>query len=495
MTAFLSRLAFDRTWRMSCGRTFVLGCALLLGSSVLATDGEADEHRRLRAEAAVLLELAHDAELTRRKHDLATKALGRLRELRENEPSADASVTLMLASGTLRLALEDVERMVVELALASDDAALEGQAIELGLASDDPALRAMAVAAALGSENVPLREKAIELGLASDDPALRATAIVAALGSGDATLREKATELGLASRDATLRAKAQAERVAERKAEEDRLRHQEQRAAELAGEMVRIRGGCFEMGSPTSERDRRDDERQHRVCVEDFAMGRHEVTRGQYAAFVRATGWGSGDGCWVQLSKEWKWEHRQDRSWSSPGYVQTDVHPAVCVGYWDAQAYAQWLSEETGRRYRLPTEAEWEYAARGGTTGPSYWGNAPSDACGHANVADRTLKEKYPDWKWRRLGCRDGHAHTAPVTSYRANAYGLHDMLGNAAEWTCSRYDAGYGGAEKRCTPGGDKRVSRGASWRSSPNWGRSAARSSGGSDGTYADGFRLVQD
>ena len=283
------------------------------------------------------------------------------------------------------------------------------------------------------------------------------------------------------------------EAEARRKAEEERRRAEERRIAELTPEMVRIEGGCFRMGSPESETGREDDERRHRVCVEAFSMGKHEVTRGQYAAFVRETGRADADVCQTYEGGDWDW--RSGRSWRSPGHGQGDTHPVVCVSLQEAEAYARWLSEQTGRRYRLPTEAEWEYAARAGTQTSWYWGDDPSRACEYANVADRTAKEKYPDWTIH--ACRDGHVHTAPVGGYRANGYGLHDMLGNVWEWTCSEYDEGYGGGESRCASGtGGRRVVRGGAWLGVPTGVRSASRYRTALGLRYGIwGFRLVQD
>ena len=258
--------------------------------------------------------------------------------------------------------------------------------------------------------------------------------------------------------------------------------------------MVRIEGGCFRMGSPESEKGRGHDERRHRACVEAFSIGKYEVTRGQYAAFVRETGNAVGGACWTYQSTGWDID--SEWNWRSPGHAQGDTHPAVCVSLEEAEAYARWLSEQTGRQYRLPTEAEWEYAARAGTETSRYWGGDPSRACDYANAADQTAKETYPDWTI--LACRDGHVHTAPVGGYRANGYGLHDMLGNVWEWTCSEYDEGYGGAEQRCTSGnGGHRVLRGGSWVDEGLGSvRSAVRSGSGSDSRWDFlGFRLAQD
>ena len=266
--------------------------------------------------------------------------------------------------------------------------------------------------------------------------------------------------------------------------------------AELTPEMVRIEGGCFQMGSPVSEAGRDDDERLHRVCVEAFSIGKHEVTRGQYAAFVRETRRTVGDGCWTYEGGGWKL--RSGRSWRSPGYDREDTHPVpvVCVSYEEAQAYARWLSGETGRRYRLPTEAEWEYAARAGTQTSRHWGDDLSGACeyGYGMKLSTASSHKSDGSGWSRaLWCRDGQV----VVSHEVNAWELHDMLGNAWEWTCSEYDKGYGGGERRCASGsGGRRVIRGGSWYYGPLWVRSADRTKLAPGYRTPDlGFRLAQD
>ena len=275
---------------------------------------------------------------------------------------------------------------------------------------------------------------------------------------------------------AAAEARRKTEEEARRRAEEERRQAEERRIAELVPEMVRIDGGSFRMGSPESETGRGGDERQHEVRVEAFWIGKYEVTFAEYDRFAEATGR----------------RKPNDEGWGR------GRRPVIDVSWDDATAYARWLSEETGRRrYRLATEAEWEYAARAGTETSWYWGDDASQACDYANVADRTLKEKYSDWEWTIHACRDGHAHTAPVGGYRANGYGLHDMLGNVYEWTCSEYDESYGGAEQRCASGSaGRRVIRGGSWGHEPTRVRSAYRGRYGT-GTRGPnlGFRLAQD
>ena len=244
-------------------------------------------------------------------------------------------------------------------------------------------------------------------------------------------------------------------------------------------EMVVIPAGEFRMGSPASEEGRRGTEGPlRRVAVGPFALGRHEVMRSEYAAFVMATGRGSGDGCFGWDGREWS--RNAEMSWREPGFAQGGDHPAVCVSWRDAQAYAAWLSGETGKSYRLPSESEWEYAARAGTTTARYWGTGSDDQCGYANGADAQMASRFnlPGV----VGCNDGAIRTASAGSYGANDFGLFDILGNVWEWVADCWHADYGGAPSdgsAWTVGGNcgRRVSRGGSWVDAPRVLRSAGR------------------
>lgn len=262
-------------------------------------------------------------------------------------------------------------------------------------------------------------------------------------------------------------------------------------------EMVFIRGGSFLMGSPEDEKGRDDDERQHRVKVDDFYMGKYEVTVGEFKRFVSATGYKTdaemkGD-CYAL--KDGELGDQPGYSWRRLDFSQSDNHPVACVSWNDAQAYTVWLSQKTGKHYRLPTEAEWEYAARGGSQHAHHWGDSPNQACSYANVVDQSVKIKIPSWSWTLHDCNDGYVYTAPVGHYQANGLGLKDILGNVWEWTCSNYDKDYGSSEQRCVDIGRSgdRVYRGGSWLYGPRYVRSSHRYRNDPSYRFNDvGFRL---
>jgi len=245
-------------------------------------------------------------------------------------------------------------------------------------------------------------------------------------------------------------------------------------------EMVIIPAGRFNMGSPDSENERGDDEGPvHRVKISAFALGKTEITRGQFAAFVKDTKYSVEGNC--RTLEGSKFEKRNGRNWRDLCFLQTSRHPAACINWNDAQAYAKWMSHKTGKHYRLPTEAEWEYAARGHTVTARYWGDSPDKACKYANVADKTAKEKIPGAQsWMLHNCTDGFAFTAPAGRFKANSFGLKDMLGNVWEWTEDSFHVSYKEAPadgKAWEGDGKQRVIRGGSWNSGPNHVRAAKR------------------
>ncbi|HRW64721.1 MAG TPA: bifunctional serine/threonine-protein kinase/formylglycine-generating enzyme family protein [Candidatus Competibacter sp.] len=236
-------------------------------------------------------------------------------------------------------------------------------------------------------------------------------------------------------------------------------------ANSVAG-MTRITGGCFQMGSPESEEGRDGDEQPHRVCVNDFEIGQREVTVGAFRRFVEATNYRtdaekSEKGCYAWSDS--KWQLKADLNWRNPGFKQSDDHPVVCVSGNDALAYTDWLSEQTGQPYRLPTEAEWEYAARAGTSTAYWWGDDIGRNRANCNGC----------------GSRWDNRQTAPVGSFDPNPWKLYDTAGNVWEWTCSLYHEKYDGAETKCTTKDTigPRSFRGGSWGDGPVGVRSAGR------------------
>lgn len=232
--------------------------------------------------------------------------------------------------------------------------------------------------------------------------------------------------------------------------------------------MVWLPAGTFQMGSPPEEAGRNLDERSHPVRIaEPFAISETELTLGRYRQFVETTDYRSDAGSefpclrpdkdWQQLVEDWS------LTWQQPGYEVTERHPVACVSWRDAQAYADWLSAQTGRRYRLPTEQEWEYAARGGTTFSRFWGDDPQAGCKYANIA----------------GCKSTPTYAGTTGTFPPNPFGLREILGNLAEWTCSEYDEGYNGGEAACADRRSQtpRVLRGGSWLDTSVLVRSAAR------------------
>jgi formylglycine-generating enzyme required for sulfatase activity len=216
---------------------------------------------------------------------------------------------------------------------------------------------------------------------------------------------------------------------------------------EKCPEMVVVPAGQFMMGSPPNEPNRLEREGpQHQVMIErPFAVGKFHVTVDQFAMFVAETGYDAGTRC--STEEDGKFEQR-DRSWRNPGFNQGASHPAVCLSWNDATAYASWLSRTTGGSYRLLTEAEWEYAARAETTTPFFFGDNEKDFCRYGNGFDQTGKALIPSLKNRpTLPCNDRHPYAAPVGSFLPNRFGLYDMHGNAWQWVEDCSHESYQGA------------------------------------------------
>ena len=275
-------------------------------------------------------------------------------------------------------------------------------------------------------------------------------------------------------------------------------------AEETTGmEFVYVPGGCFQMGRTETEKAQlikevgkenyekyyQDELPRHEVCVKGFWMGKYEVTNAQYRRF--------------------KPDHKNYEYEGKP--LNGDDQPVVMVSWNDAHAFTAWMAKQGRGEFRLPSEAEWEYAARGGTETIRSWGDDPkhTQACQYANVGDASFAEAFPtlveqlkkEYKWFAHACDDGYAMTAPVGQFEPNAFGLYDMLGNVWEWCQDTYHENYNGAP---TDGsawgslGDKKANmllRGGSWDDVPFNVRSAYRVGNvPDDRDYYIGIRVVR-
>ena len=302
---------------------------------------------------------------------------------------------------------------------------------------------------------------------------------------------------------AEARERAEAERKERERVERERREREERERAALAPgrvfrdcdacpEMVVVPAGSFMMGSSSHEEGRYDYEGPvHRVTIPaPFAVGRYEVTRGEFARFVEAAGHSTGNSCWTYEDDGWGWEDRSGLNWRNPGYRQDNREPVVCVNWEDARAYVNWLSRETGKPYRLLSEAEWEYSARAGTTGPFHFGATISTD--QANYDGTYIYGSGREGVYRKK--------TVPVGSFPANGFGLHAVHGNVWEWVEDCWRASYRGAPSDGSvwvTGGDcgSRVLRGGSWVSVPRDLRSAYRSrSSAGFRNVISGFRVTR-
>lgn len=273
-------------------------------------------------------------------------------------------------------------------------------------------------------------------------------------------------------------------------------------------EMVVVPHGGFRMGARASEPDATDAERPQRYVrfERGFGIARAEVTVGQFRRFVEASGYrpravrrghslvyDDRGGNFVRRSGvDWRFDYR--------GRPAADDMPVLHVSAKDAEAYARWLSDRSGQRYRLPSEAEFEYALRGGQPGRYPWGDRPPTP-GTGNLTggdDRSPGGR--SWGNAFAGYGDGWWGPAPVARFRANAFGIHDLEGNVSEWVADCWHEGYRRApsqgEAWINPGCRTRVIRGGAWGNAPAQTRAAWRRSAQSDATNAlTGFRVVRD
>jgi len=253
---------------------------------------------------------------------------------------------------------------------------------------------------------------------------------------------------------------------------------------------VLIPAGTFTMGSPTDEQGREDDERQHRVTLsKPFYMQATEVTVGQWRSFIQKTGFKTDaetkGGAWIWTGK--KWEKKAGYYWDNPGFSQSEDNPVTCVSWNDVQEFIKWLDRKEGKTYKLPTEAEWEYACRAGSNAAFANGGIADLKCGHDPNLD--------DMGWY---CGNSGEKTRPVAQKKPNAWGLYDMHGNVWEWCKDWYGDYPDGSvtDPKGPSSGTFRVLRAGGWGNVARGCRSALRGRSNPDNLSGDiGFRLARD
>jgi formylglycine-generating enzyme required for sulfatase activity len=277
--------------------------------------------------------------------------------------------------------------------------------------------------------------------------------------------------------------------------------------------MTALPAGVFIMGSPPSERERTGyQEESRQIKLDAFYLGSRELSVGEFRRFIDETGYRTSaeqaGGAFAYNETRGEWEFRAGADWRRPGFRQGDDHPVVNVSWFDAAAYCNWLSEKEGLKpayavsgeevrwdksaggYRLPTEAEWEYACRAGTTGPFSGG-------GRISTAQANYNGNFPYFNDSPGLFRKA---TTPAASFRPNSWGLYDMHGNVWEWCWDFYGLSgeeTEGAENPAGPdSGAHRVNRGGGWDSAAGNLRSAARSSDFPETAGSSlGFRLARN
>ncbi|MDR1969507.1 MAG: formylglycine-generating enzyme family protein [Burkholderiaceae bacterium] len=293
---------------------------------------------------------------------------------------------------------------------------------------------------------------------------------------------------------------------------------------------IRVSAGGFLMGSdespqalahafphadPERLKELTDEAPVHRVRISrPFWLGTYPVTVGEFRRFIELSGYvpesvRDGTGAYgfnanYDPSRKERgdlFEGRDPRySWQNPGFTQTDRDPVVNVTWNDAVAMAQWLSQQEGVTYRLPTEAEWEYAARAGTRTRFPGGDDPQVLLQTANTFDAETALRWPRWREQAGQGSDGYPFTAPVGSFAPNAYGLYDMIGNVWEWCADWYGEDYyahsPAIDPQGPPSGNVKVRRGGSWHTWPLYARVSFRNWNTPETRYVlVGFRLLRE
>ena len=269
--------------------------------------------------------------------------------------------------------------------------------------------------------------------------------------------------------------------------------------------MASVPGGVFTMGrtGTNANKDYPREAPAHQVRVSAFQLSKYEVTVGQFRQFIEATRHRPASYCWKLAANDWSMDIDAG-TWDSPAYAPSELHPVMCVSWLDAKAYVDWLAAQTGKAYRLPSEAEWEYAARAGGSGAWHFGDDERQLCRYGNIRDvtgRAAISKITGKPGREAPCDDGAAFTSIPGMYAPNAFGLYDMIGNVSEYVMDCEHPNYEGAPadgsawtKDCPK--PMKMRRGGSY-SSHGDSMHAARNHASPDNasSIGEGFRIALD
>ena len=255
-----------------------------------------------------------------------------------------------------------------------------------------------------------------------------------------------------------------------------------------------IPGGSFIIGDHSGS-GQNDEQPLKRINIEGFWIMTTEVTRSAYAEFVRQQSYSYEKGCWVH---DGRWVKRKNLDWQNPGFVQEENHPVTCVSWNDVQAFIIWLNSQTDYKFRLPTEAEWEFATRAGSDTVYFFGQLPGKLCEFANAADVSSLQDYPNFSAN--DCDDGYVRTSPVAKFKPNPNGIYDVYGNVWEWVEDCWSSDYKtlSNDGSANLSGDcqRRGFRGGGYGDIPHFARSTLRNRGNkSHRKDYIGFRLVME
>jgi formylglycine-generating enzyme required for sulfatase activity len=258
-------------------------------------------------------------------------------------------------------------------------------------------------------------------------------------------------------------------------------------------QLVSIPNACYTMGDPSDK-----SLMAHEVCLGAFSISKFEITREQFQRFVESSHYVTDaekhGGCYtISAGKE---VLNPAATWKNPDFYQSRKDPVVCVSWNDTQAFTAWLSGSSGKKYRLPSEAEWEFSARSGGKQEKYAGtNNDADLYRFANFCDKKCI-----YEWNDPSQNDGYWSTAPVGKYLPNGFGLYDMSGNVAEWLQDYFADDYYANSQKMNPKGPNAGTghsvRGGSWRSQKNALSTTSRASAETSNAYDNiGFRVCRE